>query len=84
METVDKETQKSWKTKAKEKSITIKALEKEKRRLQIQSQSYRSTNKMLRLALAEKRTELKAISSKTTETGIQENVSKKKIKELVL
>ncbi len=74
METVDKETQKSWKTKAKEKSIRIKALEKEKRRLQIQSQSYRSTNKMLRLALAEK----------TTEKGIEENVSKKKIKELVL
>lgn len=82
METVNKEIQKSWKTKAKEKSIMIKALEKEKKRLQHQSQSYRSANKILRLALAEKTAELKGMLIKTTETGMEEAVSKKKIKEI--
>lgn len=82
METVNKEIQKSWKVKAKEKSILIKALEKEKKRLQRQSQSYRSANKILRLALAEKTAELEAMIIKTTETGIGEAVSKKKIKEV--
>ena len=88
MEIENKETPKSWKIKAKEKSIMIKALEKEKKRLQKQSQSYRSTNKMLRLALAEKvekvekTGELKAILIKRSETGVQEDGSKKKIKEI--
>lgn len=82
METVNKEIQKSWKVKAKEKSILIKVLEKEKKRLQRQSQSYRSANKILRLALAEKTAELEAMIIKTTETEIGEDVSKKKIKEV--
>jgi predicted Zn-ribbon and HTH transcriptional regulator len=51
MGTENKETQKSWKIKAHEKSIKIKALEKEKKRLQHQSQSYRATNKELRLVI---------------------------------
>lgn len=80
METVDKETQKSWKTKAKEKSIRIKALEKEKKRLQIQSQSYRSANKLLRLELVSLKVELAAASIKTVEIATPMTISKKKIK----
>ena len=72
METENKETQKSWKIKAKEKSIKIKALQKEKKRLQEQSQRYRSTNKILRLALIEKTAELESISRKRAETVFQE------------
>ena len=82
METDNKATQKSWKIKAKEKSNKIKALEKEKKRLQHQSHKYRSTNKILRLALAEKTGELKAILTKRSETGVQEDGSKKKIKDI--
>lgn len=81
METDNKEIQKSWKAKAKEKSIVIKALEKEKKRLQRQSQSYRSINKILRLALAEKTAALEALVIKTTKVEKEEYVSKKKIKE---
>lgn len=79
METVDKETQKSWKTKAKEKSITIKALEKEKKRLQIQSQSYRAANKLLRLELVSMKVTLATASIKTVEIATSIAISKKKI-----
>jgi chromosome segregation ATPase len=76
METVDKETQKSWKTKAKEKSITIKALEKEKRRLQTQSQSYRETIKQLKFVIASLKADL-TIKTDEIETVVR-NVKKKK------
>jgi hypothetical protein len=80
METVNKETPKSWKTKAKEKSITIKALEKEKKRLQIQSQSYRAANKLLRLEMNTMRAELTTSSVKMVEITIPDAISKKKMK----
>jgi predicted metalloprotease len=80
METVNKETQKSWKTKAKEKSIKIKALEKEKKRLQIQSQSYRAANKLLHLEMDAIRSEQTTSCLKMVEITIPNAISKKKMK----
>jgi hypothetical protein len=80
METVDKETQKSWKTKAKEKSIRIKALEKENKRLRIQSQTYRAANKSLCLEMDIMRAEQTLSSVKMVENALSDAISKKKIK----
>jgi hypothetical protein len=80
METVDKETQKSWKTKAKEKSIRIKALEKESKRLRNQSQSYRGANKLQRLEMDSMRAALTTSSVKMVENALSDAISKKKIK----
>jgi hypothetical protein len=80
METVNKETPKSWKTKAKEKSITIKALEKEKKRLQIQSQSYRAANKLQRLEIDAMRAALTTSSVNMVKNALPDAISKKKMK----